>query len=297
MHVRSTNAILVFASLLICYLLPMRLALATETLLVKYLGNNTASISEDYYLAVIEAALKATEPAYGPYQLVFIQEQLTSERKHELLVTGEKVNIDRLVGFPNQKGAREGLIRIGLPVLNGFMGYRILLIRKEDQVRFSSIKTLEELRRLSMGFGKGWEGHVYKHNGFSVAEPLNMTMLLKMLAGKRYFFVPLSVIEIDDRYEIDGKPVENLVPEQSLLIYMPLPVYFYVSPEQPLLADRLTVGLTYLKETGALDAIFEAHFAERLKRLHLSGRTLITLSNPDDDGSLGVMDHNLLKSF
>jgi hypothetical protein len=279
------------------HLLPVRFAQAAEPLLVKYLGNNTASISEDYYLAIIEAALKATEPTYGPYQLVFTQEQLSSERKHDLLVVGEKVNIDRLVGFPTQQGPRKGLIRIGLPVLNGFMGYRILLIRKEDQVRFSSIKTLEELRRLPMGFGKGWEGHVYKHNGFSVAEPLNMTMLLKMLAGKRYFFVPLSVIEIDDRYEIDGKPVDNLVPEQTLLIYMPLPVYFYVSPEQPLLADRLTVGLQYLKEKGELDAIFKAHFSERLKRLHLSGRTLITVSNPDDDGSLGVMDHNLLKEF
>lgn len=297
MNVHSTKTILLFVLFSIIYLLSARVALATEPLLAKYLGNNTTSISEDYYLAIIEAALKATEPTYGPYQLIFIREQLSSERKHDLLVEGEKVNVDRLVGFPNQKGPREGLIRIGVPVLNGFMGYRILLIRKEDQVRFGNIKTLEELRKLSMGFGKGWEGHVYKHNGFSVAEPLNMTMLLKMLAGKRYFFVPLSVIEIDDHYEIDGEPIDNLVPEQTLLIYMPLPVYFYVSPEQPLLADRLTVGLKYLKETGELDNIFKAHFGARLKRLHLSRRTLITLSNPDDDGSLGVVNHKLLKGF
>jgi len=297
MNVRSTKIKPLFVLLLLGYCLLMRTALAAEPLLVKYLGNNTASISEDYYLTIIDAALKATESAYGPYQLVFTQEQLSSERKHDLLVVGEKVNVDRLVGFPNQKGPREGLIRIGLPVLNGFMGYRILLIRAEDQASFSSIKTLEELSKLPMGFGKGWEGHVYKHNGFSVAEPLNMTLLLKMLAGKRYFFVPLSVIEIDDHYQIDGKPVDNLVPEQTLLIYMPLPVYFYVSPEHPVLADRLTLGLKYIKENGELDKIFKAHFGERLKRLHLSGRTLIELSNPDDDGSLGVVNHALLRGF
>lgn len=297
MNVQSTKVILLLMSLAMISLLPVRIAQAGEPQLVKYLGNNTASISEDYYLAIIDAALKATEPTYGSYQLVFTQEQLSSERKHDLLVLGDKVNVDRLVGFPAQKGAREGLIRIGVPVLNGFMGYRILLIRKEDQARFSSIKTLEELSKLPMGFGKGWEGHVYKYNGFSVAEPLNMTMLLKMLAGKRYFFVPLSVIEIDDHYEIDGKPVDNLVPEQTLLIYMPLPVYFYVSPEQPLLADRLTLGLKYLKDKGEMARIFKAHFGERLKRLHLSRRTLITLSNPDDDGSLGVANHELLRQF
>jgi hypothetical protein len=297
MNVRSAKTKFVFVLCLIVSLLPLRTALADEPLLVKYLGNNTASISEDYYLAIIDAALKTTESTYGPYQLVFTQEQLSSERKHDLLVVGEKVNVDRLVGFPTQKGPRKGLIRIGLPLLNGFMGYRILLIRKEDQSRFSSIKTLDELHKLPMGFGKGWEGHVYKYNGFSVAEPLTMTLLLKMLAGKRYFFVPLSVIEIDDHYAIDGQSVDNLVPEQSLLIYMPLPVYFYVSPEQPVLADRLTVGLKYLQESGQLDKIFKAHFSERLKRLHLSERTLIELSNPDDDGSLELVNHALLREF
>lgn len=297
MNVHTTKAILLSVLLLMIYLLPARVTQAAEPLLVKYIGNNTASINEGYYLAIIDAALKATESVYGPYRLVFTQEQLSSERKHDLLVLGRKVNVDRLVGFPSQQGPREGLIRIGVPVLNGFMGYRILLIRKENQARFSSIKTLEELRKLSMGFGKGWEGHVYKHNGFSVAEPLTMTMLLKMLAGKRYFFVPLSVVEIDDHYEIDGKPIDNLVPEQTLLIYMPLPVYFYVSPEQPILADRLTLGLKYLNENGKLDTIFKTHFGERLKRLHLSRRTLIELSNPDNDGSLGIVNHKLLEEF
>jgi hypothetical protein len=297
MNVQSTKVILLFVLLLMIFSLPVHVTQAAEPVLVKYLGNNTASISEDYYLAIIAAALSATESTYGPYQLVFTQEQLSSERKHDLLVLGDKINVDRLVGFPMQKGAREGLIRIGVPVLNGFMGYRILLIRKEDQARFGSIKTLDELRKLAMGFGKGWEGHVYKHNGFSVAEPLNMTMLLKMLAGKRYFFVPLSVVEIDDHYAIEGKPVDNLVPEKNLLLYMPLPVYFYVSPELPLLADRLTLGLKYLQENGQLDAIFNAHFGERLKRLHLAERTLIELSNPDDDGSLGVVNHELLREF
>jgi len=297
MNVQSIKAISIKVLIVLCFHLPARAALADEPLLVKYLGNNTDSISEDYYLAIIDAALNATESTYGPYQLVFTQEQLSAERKHDLLVVGEKVNVDRLVGFPTQKGPRKGLIRIGMPLLNGFMGYRILLIRQEDQTRFAGIKSIEELHKLSMGFGTGWEGHVYKYNGFSVAEALNMTLLLKMLAGKRYYFVPLSVIEIDDHYSIEGKPVDNLVPEQTLLLYMPLPVYFYVSPEQPVLADRLTLGLKYLQENGQLDKIFKAHFSERLKRLHLSERTLIELPNPDDDGSLGVVNHALLREF
>jgi hypothetical protein len=293
----SINANVFIVLLVTAFLHRAAPASAVEPMLVKYLGNNTNSISEAYYLAMIESALQVTEATYGPYQVVFTQEQLSSERKHDLLVDGDKVNVDRLVGFPSQKGPRKGLIRVDVPVLNGVMGYRILLIRKEDQVRFSSISTLDELRKLPMGFGKGWEGHVYKFNGFSVAEPLNMTMLLKMLAGRRYHFVPLSVIEIDDNYEIDGQRVDELVPEQTLLLYMPLPVYFYVSPKQSLLADRLTLGLKYLQENGQMDSLFKTHFGERLMRLHLAKRTLIELTNPDDDGSLGVINHKFLREL
>lgn len=296
MYVQST-APRFFASL--SFLLGLWLvqpALAREPLLVKYLGNNT-SINEDYYLAVITAALKATEPSHGPFKLMYAQEQISSERKHDLLILGDKINVDRLVGFPTLDGPRKGLIRVGTPILNGFMGYRILLIRTENQTRFSAIKTLDELRKLSMGFGKGWEGHVYKYNGFSVAEALTMPMLLKMLAGKRYYFVPLSAIEIDDTYEIDGVQVSSIAPEKSLLIYMPLPVYFYVSPSEPELADRLTLGLNYLKASGQMEKIFHEYFGERLKRLNLSSRRLIELENPDDDGSLGAPDHEQLKQF
>lgn len=264
--------------------------------LVKYVGNNSA-IREDYYLVLITAALRVTESDYGPYRLVYSQETLASERKHELLISGEKLNIDRLVGFPVQDGPRQGLLRVDVPILNGIMGYRILLIRKENQTRFSSIDTLADLRYLPMGFGKGWEGHVYKYNGFSVIETINLSIMLKMLAGKRYAFVPLSAIEIDDAYEIDGMAVDYLVPEKSLLLYMPLPVYFYVSPAEPVLAERLAKGLRELKASGEMDRIFSEHFGERLKRLNLAQRKIIELENPDDDGSLGKPNHQQLSAF
>ncbi|HTF95209.1 MAG TPA: hypothetical protein VL995_03675 [Cellvibrio sp.] len=292
MSARCTN--ILFFSLLM--LVTARWVIAEEVMQVKYIGNNSV-IREDYYIALIDAALKATKNDYGAYQINYSQELLASERKHELLVSGEKLNIDRLVGFPTNDGPRKGLLRVDVPILNGFMGYRILLIRAENQTRFSAISTLEELRYLPMGFGKGWEGHVYKYNGFTVAETTNVEMMLKMLAGKRYAFIPLSVIEIEDSYEIGGVKVDTLVPEKTLLIYMPLPVYFYVSPTEPVLAERLTKGLRALKASGEIDNIFAEHFSNRLQRLNLSQRKIIELGNPDNDGSLGLPDHRILQRF
>jgi hypothetical protein len=268
-----------------------------EPQVVRYLGNNTTSVSESYYLSVIERALTLTEVAYGPYRVDFVQEELTSERKHELLIVGKRVNIDRLIGFPTHKGLRRGLLQIKVPLLMGFMGYRIPLIRREHQYLFEEVNNIADLRHIPMGLGKGWEGNVYKANNFSITEPTTMTSLLKMLTGKRYFYVPLGAVEIEDRYEIDGRLVPELVPEKTLLIHMQLPMYFYVSPREPVLARRLEEGMQLMQLDGSLLDIFKVHFGARLARLGLSGRKLIEVPNPDDDGSVGVVDHRLLQAL
>ena len=268
----------------------------SNSLQVKYVGNNF-HISEKYYLDLIDAALASTRPSHGPYEIIYSEEPLTSTRKHELLVAGDKVNIDRLVGFSAVEGPRKGLLRVEQPILNGVMGYRVLLIRKEQQDLFAPIKTAAQLQRFTMGFGRGWEGYVYTHNNFRVVEAPNMDQLLKMLAGKRYSFVPLGVIEIEDNYTLAGEPVNSLAIEQNLLLYMPLPVYFYVSPAAPALAERLTLGLKTIYANGRAQQIFRQHFGARLQRLNLSRRHIIHLQNPDDDGSLGAVDHSWLKAL
>lgn len=263
---------------------------------VKYLGNNQ-QVSEQYYLDLIAAALAVTRESHGDYHIEFTEENLSSERKHELLIAGEKLNIDRLVGFPVAHGPRLKLLRVDQPILNGAMGYRVLLIHQRNQSLFDQIHTLEDLSKLPMGFGRGWEGHVYSHNHFTLVETQSMTTLLKMLAGQRYAFVPLSIIEIEDNYHLEGKPADKLVIEKNLLLYMPLPVYFYVSPSVPELAQRLDIGLTALKASGALDKLFHQYFGDRLARLGLAQRRLIELENPDNNGTLPPPNHDGLKSY
>jgi hypothetical protein len=45
----------------------------------------------------------------------------------------------------------------------------VYLIRKEDQAKFSAIKTLADLRKNTIGQGAGWlDVKILKHNGFNV---------------------------------------------------------------------------------------------------------------------------------
>ncbi len=263
---------------------------------VKYLGNSPG-FDESYYLKLIDAALMATQDEYGDYKIQFVQEEISSNRKHELLVVGERVNIDRLVGFPKKIGVRNGMLLVDAPILNGFMGYRIPLILEENQPLFDKVNTLDDLRKIPMGLGRGWEGYIYEHNQISVYETTGSSVLFKMLIGKRYVYVPLAAIEIEGTYHIDQKPIKNLVPEKHLLLHMNLPVYFYVSPSAPVLAERLTKGLKIIQKDGKADAIFNFYFESKLKLLNLSARKVIELANPEDDGSLGPVDHSILLKY
>lgn len=269
---------------------------AASPLTVKYIGSNSG-VKEDYYLELIDAALKTTEPQFGAYKIDFTREQISSQRKHELLVAGERLNIDRLVGFHNNAGPRGVLLQIKTPLLRGFMGYRIPLIRRDKQAIFDKVNNLEDLKKISLGLGKGWEGYIYQKNGFNLTEPINFETLLKMLAGGRYDFVPLSAIEIEDSYKVDDQVLDNLVPENRLLIHTNLPNYFYVSPNAPELAARLQVGFKELQRNGQMDKIFNKYFLARLKQLDLANRKIIEIPNPEDDGSLGPVDHKLLKIY
>ncbi len=259
-------------------------------LVVKYIGSSP-SVDESYYLALIRQALELTR-VNGPYRLEYTSQELSSERKQDLLVDGKTLNIDRLVGFEDKVGLRRGLIRVNQPLLFGFMGYRVPLIRADKQPLFNAVQNIEQLKQLSMGLGKGWEGYLYRQQGFPLVEPISMSLLLKMLAGGRFDYVPLSAIEIEDLYTIDGALVQSLKPEQHLLIHLRQPVYFYVSPNQQRLARRLEHGIARMRANGSLWQLFCEHFCARLQRLKLDERRVIEVPNPEDNGSLDEIERS-----
>jgi hypothetical protein len=249
---------------------------------VKYVSNNLG-LKEDYYLEIIETAMQRTQADFGEYKIDFSQRAMSAERKQDLLIAGDIVNIDRLNGVTTQ-GYREALLQIKHPLLRGFMGYRIPLIRRDSQSQFNQVNSLADLRKFPMGFGKGWEGYIYKAAGFNLIEPINFDLLLKMLAGHRFDFIPLSAVEIEETYALDNQPLTPIGPEATLLLHSEMPQYFYVSPNALELATRLDMGLQIMEADGSMNRIFDKYFAERLKNLHLSQRKVIEIPNPQIPG-------------
>lgn len=267
----------------------------TTPIVAKYTGNNSG-LWDNYYLDLIESALINTQ-SEGAYQIEYTQGSMSTIRKWELLVKGERINIDRITGFNSEKNPQRGLIRVNVPLMRGLHGYRILLIHKELQSQFDKVNTIDDLRQFTMGFGRGWEGYIYQKERFNLIESNDMSSLLKMLAGKRFDFIPLAATEIEENYSIEGNQLNALVAENHLLIHMPTPIFFYVSEQHPELAKRMERGLLAMEASGEIKNIFDKYFHDRLNKLHLSKRVIIEIPNFEDDGTSEKANVNFLKEY
>lgn len=62
--------------------------------------------------------------------------------------------------------AQERNFMIGTPILSGLLGYRVLIVRKEDLPKFRAIAGEAQLKQLSAGQGRGWvDTEVLRHPG------------------------------------------------------------------------------------------------------------------------------------
>lgn len=264
-----------------------------EILQVKYISN-TPNSKETYVLALLEAALKRTIDSHGPFLLDFRETDFSADRKLHLLVEGEQVNVAWLPLDANPS-PRSKLLQVPIPILRGLLGYRIAIIRTNAPDIMRNVNTLDDLKALRLGQGKGWaDNTIYAHNGIPVIESLNKYTLLRMLSGGRYDLVPLGITEVHEGYTLDDGGADNLMADPHVLIYYPFPAYFYVSQHSPQLAERLTHGLQQMVDDGSLIQLFNAHFSDHLAKLNLPGRQLIKLHHTYFEASLDRVDPRLL---
>ena len=63
----------------------------------------------------------------------------------------------------------ERSLRVNVPIMKDLLGYRRLLIRRDDLARFRNIRQADELKPLVVGQANGWfDVEIYRHNGYRV---------------------------------------------------------------------------------------------------------------------------------
>lgn len=205
-----------------------------------------------YFPKLLELALTKTEATDGAFTLEYYPQLFTNARFLAELKRGSSVNV--MWTMTNAEREQE-LLAVPISLLQGLNSHRVFLIRKEDREKFARIHSLADLRLFKAGQGAQWpDVAVLQHNDLPVVTSAHYELLFTMLAGKRFDYFPRGLYEVWEEQKIHQD--KNLVIEQSLMLYYPAPIYFFVNREQPQLADRISRGLTLAIEDGSFNELF-----------------------------------------
>lgn len=241
----------------------------------------------DYELAVLRAALEESQSS-DVVQVNLVKRSLGSLRGRQEVARGELVNVYASGYRVDELVSGGQLIALPVPVLNGLLGYRQLLIKRDNFDNYKRITTLAQLQQLTIGQGSGWlDVQVYEFNQVPVDDSGRYGVLLGMLARGRFDALALAIIEAEPVLAGSGFS-QALVVLPNLVVYYPQPLIFYVSGNAPQLAKKLQAGMALLQSSGKLEELFQQHFASTLARLRKGTHKVIVLEHPQSELTLGL---------
>ena len=235
-----------------------------------------------YYWQLLEAALAANRDQYGDYSVRAYALPMTFQRGvAELESGGRRVNI---ISRATNRDLENRLLPIRIPLDKGLLGVRLFLIMPETQQRLDQVRTIEELRRFTIGQSTSWSDvAILQSAGFKLVLADGYLPLFSMLGARRFDLFSRGAIEIEAELVANADKVPGLTIDKRLLLHYPLPRYFFVArtPDGERMARRIEDGLQRLRRSGEFERRYQAWKKLVLKDLELSGRTVFRLPNPE----------------
>lgn len=248
-----------------------------------YVYNAPESATDQRYLyawQVLRTALDKTSARFGPYQLKQAPVMTESRQIRELVQHSGIINVMYL---DTRQELEDQLVPVRIAVDKNLMSYRVLLVREELLPALAEVQTLADLHQFSFGFGLGWSDvDIFKHHKFKVVTGSSYDGLFYMLANNRFDLFSRGANEVLAEYAIYRPKYLNLRIEPNLLLYYPMPAYFWFSDDTTgrKLAERVEVGMQLMQQDGSFDALFQQFYAEDLRQLQLPQRRLLRIDNP-----------------
>lgn len=235
-----------------------------------------------YSWQLLDAALAANRDKYGDYSATPFALPMTFQRGVAEVESGDgRVNI---ISRATNRDLEKRLLPIRIPLDKGLVGMRLFLIMPETQSRLDQVRTLIDLRRFTIGQSSSWSDvRILQSADFKLVLADAYLPLFSMLGARRFDLFPRGAIEIESELAANRERVPGLMIEQRLLLYYPMPRYFFVArtPEGERMARRIEDGLQRLRRSGEFERRYQAWKKLVLKDIELSGRTVFRLPNPE----------------
>ena len=232
-----------------------------------------------YRVELLKLALIKTQVEWGEFQLIPDERRLTQARGSLLLEKNKGVDI---ASFPTTKDRENRFIPIQMPILQGMLGCRVLLINQYKTEAFSKIQSLESLQKnYTAGFGSQWaDMKILESNHLRVAGVTQYERIFEMLHNNRFDYFPRGINEAWLEIEKYQGQFKYLAVEPSIALYYPIYVYFFVPKNKPALAARIHKGLKTALEDGSFKALFNKHHHALIEKASLDNRKIFLLDNP-----------------
>jgi ABC-type amino acid transport substrate-binding protein len=234
----------------------------------------------DYHWEILRSALDRTTATYGPYRMSPSRRMSEKRQAFELRQASGSLSVMYLGTTPELE---RDLVPVRIPVDKNLGGYCVFLIRGSDQPRFAAIRTLDELRRVPIGLGLGWiDVSILQSSHFDVVTGSSYDGLFAMLVNRRFDAFARAAVEVIGEYDARRAALPDMVIEDTLILYYPLPMYFWFSrtAEGERLAARAREGMLAMIADGTYDRIFYAYQRAKIERLHLRTRRIFRIENP-----------------
>ncbi|PUA30197.1 MAG: hypothetical protein B0W54_06710 [Cellvibrio sp. 79] len=271
-----------------------------STMVYRYWDLKASQNRDQYQFELLKLALEKTRNTHGDYDLVQVNKKITSLRASREVSRGEIINIEAAPNWTTDtvpsELRKDQRIAVKIPILQGLLGYRRLIIRKKDFEKFKQITDPSQLQQLVAGQGKDWEDvFIYRANGYQVNDEADYYNLFAMLVAGRFDYIPLSAIEAEDFIQKFGQYSQDVMIAPDILIYYPFPVLFQVSAHHPELAQRVEKGLIQAKKDGSMDKLFLAHFSVEIAKLRTTRNRTFILENKRVPTALRLAEPLLVK--
>lgn len=206
-----------------------------------------------FFVDALKLALAKTAGREPIPTLLHAPPDVPRERLRQLLADGQ---LDVLWSTTTPEREAQAM-PVRFTLLKGINELRFLLVRAGDLPALRQLHTLDALRRLRAGAGTYWsDAQILRANGFSVETTPKFDPLFHMLKAGRFDFIPRTREEID--VELVRFADLGLAELPGIALQYRQPLYFFVTPDRPQLAERLLRGLTAAASDGSFDALFMA---------------------------------------
>lgn len=233
----------------------------------------------DYIVELLRMSLDASKADDEIIDLRFADYNLSQER---LIAEVRRGDTNSIMWTISTK-AREKILRpIRIPLFKGLLGYRALVIRKQDEALFAQVNSLTQLAQFTAGQGADWpDTPILRANQLPVVEGTSHENLYKMLVAQRFDYFPRGITETREEESLIRQHDVMVAPH--LILYYPTVMYFFVNKSNQALAERVEKGLNLLIERGDYDKLFYAlpRVQAALAELNDEKRAIIALHNPD----------------